>query len=485
MSKLYLFILLAFLFVGCSDYEEMFEDRYGCLDDGPGNCWVSSSSSFPFPVFSSSELSSSSESSSSVESSSSELSSSSEESSSLSSSSLSSSSAKSSSSSVYGYAGSYGTLADSRDDQIYKTVEIDGQTWMAENLKYAADSTVCFAEKESNCQQYGRYYSRDVAMTACPAGWRLPIVGEYLRLFAYAKTLGKQEFYDELASLRSEKTDWAGLFHPDSAAVNKLGFSALPLGVAEKVRSSGSYLYDFHNVYYYATFMTATIHDLRLNNLEAKNVWLAGIGNGSFFNVVTPDKFKANIRCVKDDGTFSTFKDERDDVVYKTVRIGSQTWMAENLKAVVIKGETTCLDNSLTNCSEYGRFYSWKAAENACPAGWHLPSKEEFVELYDFIKEHGYGYEVGESLMDVAAWNNGERKSDLYGFTALPVGYYHDEIFSDRKYAIFWSSTKVNSTASDDGLDSYYGLYLNESYNDTNLDPFKENYGASVRCIKD
>lgn len=484
MSKLHLFILLAFLFAGCSDYEEMFEDRYGCLDDGPYNCWETSSSSFPFPVYSSSVSSSSAESSSSVKFSSSESSSSSEESSSYSSSSLSSSSAKSSSSSVIGYAGSYGKLADSRDNLIYKTVEIDGQTWMAENLNYAADSTYCLDDKESNCKLYGRFYSRDVAMTACPAGWRLPIVGEFLRLFAYARTFS-QSGYDELATLRSEKTDWIGVMHPDSSIVNQLGFSALPLGIVKTGKKGGSNENDVQNIYFSAVFMTATIHDLRLNGLGAKNVWIANIGNWGSFSIVEPNEFKMNIRCVMDDGTFGTFKDERDDAVYKTVRIGTQTWMAENLKTVVSEGETTCLDNSLANCSEFGRFYSWKAAEKACPAGWHLPSKEEFMELYDYIKDHGYGYDVGESLMDVAAWNSSLNKRDLYGFTALPVGYYHDEMFSERKYAIFWSSTKVNSTAAEDGLDSYYGLYLNESYNDANLDPFKENYGASIRCVKD
>jgi len=127
----------------------------------------------------------------------------------------------------------YGSFTDTRDgqNQTYYTVEIGELTWMAQNLNYTTSDSWCYDNDPSNCEKYGRLYTWDAAMSACPAGWRLPDTADWRRLVEVAggDVAGTK--------LKSRLPNWNGR--------DEFGFSALPGGdvLGANFGGAGSYGY--------------------------------------------------------------------------------------------------------------------------------------------------------------------------------------------------------------------------------------------------
>jgi len=167
---------------------------------------------------------------------------------------------------------------------------------------------------------------------------------------------------------------------------------------------------------------------------------------------------------------------------YKTVVIGTQTWMAENLNYDV--SGSKCYGNSSANCDKYGRLYDWPTAmgfeteqRGVCPAGWHIPSDAEWNVMMTVI---GGSSAAGARLKAAKGWNKNGNGNDQFGFSALPGGYGSSSgSFDDVGYlGSWWSATEGNA-----GNAYSRGMYYNNSI--VGRDIIDKSFLRSVRCIQD
>lgn len=205
--------------------------------------------------------------------------------------------------------------------------------------------------------------------------------------------------------------------------------------------------------------------------------------------------------------------DSRDNKSYKTVTIGSQTWMAENLNiGTMIYGENNQMNNSIiekscyddisTNCEIYGGLYQWtemmqyittESTQGICPTGWHVPSDNEWKILEMELgmtqaqadgtgnrgTDQGSQLSGNESLWDDGALD----QSGIFGSSGLallPAGYSNSPgvYFGQNTSNDLWTSTENNSGSS-------WERYIFRNYTTINRSPFSKTSGLSVRCVED
>ncbi|MBQ3714344.1 MAG: hypothetical protein II892_02010 [Fibrobacter sp.] len=196
---------------------------------------------------------------------------------------------------------------------------------------------------------------------------------------------------------------------------------------------------------------------------------------------------------LEDRCTYGSLYDERDGQTYKTVKIGEQWWMAENLKY----NDTTqseCHPDD-PNCDIYGRFYNRDGALNDCPKGWHLPTEKEWLTLSQFVREHSEKGYSGQNLRTDSLWNVSGLGAgyDAFGFSAVPGGGKDliDGWWILGQNALFWMKDSYKSGSQD--CYTYtrlcYKVYKDDSdliigkSGGTCVRYKKSKY--SVRCIKD
>ena len=422
-------------------------------------------------------------------------------------------------------------------------------TWLAaiDSLKLATD-----ADNPQDCDLLKSCTLPDTVQGICPPGWHLPAYTEWLTLFT---EVGGESSAGKL--LKSQK-GW----YERGDGTDAYGFSALPAGLRY---GGGAFGYGG----YYAYFWSATESTFSINHslsFDAYYMYLFGSSEEARMYSLGKDR-AFSIRCLKDgmsssdekakssssskgeakssssnqssssnedneiDGDrcwdmpkeaylnpeidYGSMTDSRDGQIYKTVKIGNQVWMAENLnyadsvKTPSLLEHSWCYNDKAEYCAVTGRLYNWAAAIDSvklatdadnpqdcgfghrfrctlpdtvygiCPPGWHLPTKTEWETLFT---EVGGQSTAGKVFKSQKGWYNKGIGTDAYGFSALPAG----DWFFLRKFDSCVLSTNFWSATQDDGDcdDCAYNMHLSYDNENAGLFVSSPHFGFSVRCLK-
>ena len=428
---------------------------------------------------------------------------------------------------------------DERDGQTYRMVKIGNQVWMAENMNYETAGSYCYNDYAENCKNYGRLYTWGAAMDSagvwstdgkgcgrhildgdgfvcsatfpvrgvCPEGWHLPDTTEWYILFA---AVGGQSSSGKALKSTSGWDKW----DDNGNGEDTYGFSGLPAGASN------------YDMFQFALFWSSVEHYTGGYNIDAYGMSLYyKSAVASLYR--EPKSAQFSVRCLKnDDGTvpksssssadevncsalleeerkngawswdvpkecrfnpdidYGSMTDERDGKVYRTVKIGNQVWMAENLNYydstnLNIKETSWCYGKSdnkdSSTCDVTGRLYTWAAAITVCPSDWRLPSDADWDSLFSVVG----GRSGGRNLKSLTGWYGDGGGTDSFGFSAIPGGHKSDggAFFSVGIYAYFWSSTER-----EDG--KVRGMSLYYSYDDMTPYIIDKYIAYSVRCVK-
>jgi uncharacterized protein (TIGR02145 family) len=196
---------------------------------------------------------------------------------------------------------------------------------------------------------------------------------------------------------------------------------------------------------------------------------------------------------------------DQEGNVYKTIVIGTQEWMAENLNTSIYRngnaiptnlsnaewnntintqqGAWAYYNNDASYACPYGKLYNWYAvndARNLCPAGWHVPSDAEWTVLTNYLGGEGVAGGKMKSTGTQYWQNPNSGATNSSGFSALPGGYRYDfgGYYDVGSIGFWWSSTQY---------DSYYAWLrgLDYGYPVVGRSGISTRLGFSVRCLRD
>lgn len=451
----------------------------------------------------------------------------------------------------------YETITDERDGQKYKTIRIGNQNWMAQNMNYfqnldkteTLDSSVQFVF--TKCGAAGRYYSWKTAMRLdncdsvkacpdsiekrqgiCPSGWHIPTSKEYQELLDYTGVTDSVSFLSTLtARIKQSPIDWGSenispivYSHVLFSSYNTSGFSLVRAGY-QYSRTSNML---GPNTREFTYLLTADNKILEFDKEKPVYVRITDLQNS--YN--KDDYF--SIRCIQDaenmgpapdpitypastyNGPYETLTDERDGQTYKAVKIGEDTWMAENLNYESVNSK--CYADREENCKKFGRLYPWYEAvgktfkdcrggspatgtdrnscqyleapiQGICPSGWHMPDTFEIQALFKhhYYDSTLYSEDISRFMRSPSDWNvTTDYGTNKFGFAAVPGGSRNEYgVYSGlNAIAKYWS---MNGALMPAALIISFSsvIYTNANFFLSTLSEWYYGGMESVRCVKD
>lgn len=378
------------------------------------------------------------------------------------------------------------------------SIKVDHQEWMAVNLDISSfrngdkipevktkeawvkaglegNPAWCYYENEpKNGEKYGllyNWYAVNDPRGLAPNGWYIPNDLDWNKLVEYfggEELAGKTMKGENNWNTKGNITNGNGIF-----------------GHLGGIRSGifGTFLYaGYQGNWWSSTKLIPTASWYRSMNSSNSSVLKSADDNGNGFSV----------RCLKDFNKVN---------VQKSVKIGLQEWMVENLSVAKFnngdvipeiktkeawelagkeKKPAWCyLDNEFMNGEKFGKLYNWYAVADPrglAPNGWHIPSDQEWAKLINYL---GGEELAGKKITFEVSWDRKQIGRNESGFSALPGGernYYG--IFGGRGDGCWWSSTYQSSSSAWSCYLTYFNISIKRFSN-------YKNHGFSVRCIRD
>ncbi|MCQ2063332.1 MAG: hypothetical protein MJY99_08350 [Fibrobacter sp.] len=393
-----------------------------------------------------------------------------------------------------------------QEKKVY-TVHIGDQVWMAKNLNEDVPGSFCYADDKAMCEKYGRLYTWAAAMGlsedysskaakdsihrnhrgVCPVGWHIPSIFDFERLNAYIQDIDDAIGVGANLKARDVWTETENSLPGE----NGFGFSALPGGYRLDLMS-------FTGIDSVVGFWSSSEKD-SISSL----LWSLHINSDDLLRDSSNKVAAFSVRCLMDppgvDEIYDStaIHDSRDDNRYKTVLIGEKRWMAENLRFAA--PGSYCYEDKDIRCRSYGRLYPWTVAmrlpedylentiegailpehQGICPAGWHIPTRDEWMDLWKSVLAMKKGNAAG-ALKSMEGWNRGGAPiTDVSGFKALPAG----NRFTDGEFVELGSSAYFWESSGGNGEGAAYWNLINSKNELMRAEDF-DNLSFSLRCVQ-
>lgn len=401
---------------------------------------------------------------------------------------------------VFDAQGVMGRFKDSRDGHEYKAVKIGNQVWMAENLMYGHNSvksaryswseamdslhTGCGAAITTRGNLWDECPIPAPVQGICPNGWHLPNTADFKTLIDFVG--GEAVAGDMLKST----TGW------DDGGNGKdaYGFNGYPQDYGQHLYLWGSDIVEKNEALVMliwddkkGAYLSSYFKGWGGNAVPAVRCVL-GQGNG-----IDAVPEKTNLGTYS--GTFGSFTDSRDGAVYKTVEIGTQTWMAENLKYKhpakvedsyyydgAMNAEVSgCKQDELNIDLDYGMWSPCPIPapmQGICPDGWHLPSRTEWSQLLAFVD--GMGETRGLKKSSSAGRLLKSTKQDAGASVGVDAFGFSATVWDDDIETCFWAGSV--SGYADWFSNDFFCIYKDSAFVSFSMVESVE--PAAVRCIK-